>query len=293
MAQARHRNALHVGHSLLWYKIDRVLGQGSFGITYLAYDTNLDQAVAIKEYLPIELTMRESDDSVHPVSTDRVDHFRTGLRDFIGEGRTLVRFDHPNIVRVHSVFEANNSAYMVMRYESGKSLAELLPRRGTLDEAQLSNILYPILDGLRLVHETGFIHRDIKPANIFVREDGSPVLLDFGSARQALGAANRTLTSLVSPGYAPFEQYHSRGDHQGPWTDIYALGATAYRAVVGVAPIDAVGRSEGLLRRGRDPLVTAMEAGAERYTARFLRAVDRALAFRDEDRSQERCEGTG
>jgi tetratricopeptide (TPR) repeat protein len=163
-------------------------------------------------------------------------------------------------------------------------LAELIPRRGTLGEEQLTNILYPILDGLRLVHEAGFIHRDIKPANIFVREDGSPVLLDFGSARQALGEANRTLTSLVSPGYAPFEQYHSHGEHQGPWTDIYALGATVYRAVVGVAPVDAVDRSEGLLRRGRDPLVSAVEAGAERYTARFLRSIDRALAFRDQDR---------
>ena len=106
MPQVQHRNALQGGHQLLWYQIDRVLGQGSFGITYLAYDTNLDQAVAIKEYLPVELTMREGDDSVHPVSSDRADHFRTGLQDFIGEGRTLVRFDHPNIVRVHSVFEA-------------------------------------------------------------------------------------------------------------------------------------------------------------------------------------------
>ena len=207
MAQPVHRNALQPGYEVLWYRIERILGQGGFGITYLAYDTNLDQHVAIKEYLPIELAVREGDDSVHPVSENHDDNYRWGLERFISEARTLAKFNHPNIVRVLSVFEQNNTAYMPMRYEEGKSLQERLPRRGTLEEDQLMKILLPVLGGLRLVHGAGFIHRDIKPANIFIRDDGSPVLLDFGSARQALGHETKTLTSLVSPGYAPFEQY--------------------------------------------------------------------------------------
>ena len=161
----------------------KILGQGGFGITYLAYDSNLDEDVAIKEYLPIELAVREGDYSVHPVSEDHGNNFQWGLERFISEARTLTRFKHPNIVRVRNVFEDNNTAYMVMEYEEGESLQELLSRRKTMEEAEILNILLPILGGLQLIHEKKFIHRDIKPANIFIRKDGSPVLLDFGSAR--------------------------------------------------------------------------------------------------------------
>ena len=286
MAEAVHRNALQPGFEVLWYRIERILGQGGFGITYLAYDTNLDQQVAIKEYLPIELAVREGDHSVHPVSENHGENFRWGLTRFIAEARTLAKFDHPNIVRVLSVFEQNNTAYMPMRYESGSSLQELLPRRGTLEEGQLMKILLPVLAGLRLVHEAGFVHRDIKPANIFIRDDGSPVLLDFGSARQSLGAETKTLTSLVSPGYAPFEQYYSKSDRQGPWTDLYGLGATMYRAVAGVPPMDAVDRSEGLLKNAVDPIVPVSEIGAGRYSRRFLDAIDRAIRFDEKARPQ-------
>lgn len=279
-----HRNALPVGYRLHWYVIERILGQGGFGITYLARDTNLHQHVAVKEYLPIELAVRERDDSVHPVSEGHVESYRWGLGRFLDEARTLARFDHPNIVRVLSVFEHNNTAYMVMRYEQGRSLQEMLPRGATLDEAQLRAILFPVLEGLAKVHEQGFIHRDIKPGNLFVRADGAPVLLDFGSARQALGRETRTLTTLVSPGFAPFEQYHTRSDRQGPWTDIYALGATLYRAVTGRAPTDAVERSEGLLTGDADPLPPASREAGEGYSQGFLAAIDAALAFRDGDR---------
>ena len=281
-----HRNALQPDYQLHWYRIGRILGQGGFGIAYLAHDTNLDQQVAIKEYLPIELTVREGDFSVHPVSEDRGENFRWGLDRFIREARTLARFDHPNIVRVLSVFEVNNTAYIVMRYEHGKSLQEMLPKRGTLEEQLLLNILFPILGGLAKVHAQGFIHRDIKPANLFIREDQSPVLLDFGSARQALGQETKTLTTLVSPGYAPFEQYYSKSDRQGPWTDIYGLGATMYRCVVGAPPMDALDRSEGLLRQHSDPLIRAAEVGDSRYSRRFLQAIDHAIAFHEEARPQ-------
>ena len=286
MAKPIHRNALQDGSSLLWYRIERILGQGGFGITYLALDSNLDQRVAIKEYLPMELAVREGDQSVHPVSQGHEDDYQWGLERFISEARTLARFDHPNIVRVLSVFEANNTAYMVMRYEQGTSLQQLLPRRGTLEESALMHIVLPILSGLAAVHAQGFIHRDIKPANLFIRDDGSPILLDFGSAREALNRNTRTLTSLVSPGFAPFEQYYSKSDRQGPWTDIYALGATLYRAAIGSAPADAVDRSEALIHHSGDPYISARDAGQGRYSQRFLMAIDRALEFRETDRPQ-------
>jgi len=286
VAEKIHRNALKPGYRLHWYEITSVLGQGGFGITYLAHDTNLDKAVALKEYLPIELATRERDSTVQPITDDRAQNYQWGLQRFITEARTLSRFSHPNIVRVHAVFEENNTAYMVMEYEHGESLQHILSRHQKLEEAELLSLLLPIIGGLDLVHQAGFIHRDIKPANIFIRQDGNPVLLDFGSARQALGEQTKTLTSLVSPGYAPFEQYYSKGEAQGPWTDIYGLGATLYRAVAGRAPLDAVDRSKAVLEGSKDLFVSALEIGKGRYSERFLRAIDHALKFKPEERPQ-------
>lgn len=281
---SEHRNALQPGFRLHWYVIGRVLGQGGFGITYLADDSNLNQPVAIKEYLPVELAVREGNASIHPLSGEHGEQFRWGLERFIVEAQTLARFKHPNIVRVFTVFTENNSAYMVMEYEQGRGLHDILKDRKTLPEGELRNILLPILDGLARVHESGFVHRDIKPANVYVRSDGSPVLLDFGSARQSLGAVTRTLTAMVSPGFAPFEQYTGKGERQGPWTDIYGLGATLYRAAIGRAPADAMDRSEALLRAARDIYVPALEIRPSGYSENFLAAIDRAMAFKADDR---------
>lgn len=286
MSEKTHRDALPTGYRLHWYVIDKVLGQGGFGITYLARDENLHQPVAIKEYLPRELAGREQDDSVRPLSGEQGEQFRWGLDRFISEARTLAQFRHANIVRVLAVFEENNTAYMVMEYEQGEALHEVLTRRKTLEEPELLRILMPLLDGLAQVHAAGFIHRDIKPPNIYLRANGSPVLLDFGSARQALSEQTRTLTSMVSPGYAPFEQYTSKGDKQGPWTDIYGLGAMLYRAVTGRGPGDAMDRSEALLHTGRDIYVSCAEIGRGRYSTQLLGAIDRALAFKPQDRPQ-------
>jgi serine/threonine protein kinase len=285
MTEPAYPDALPALSRLHWYVLERVLGQGGFGITYLAKDTNLDQRVAIKEYLPIDVATRLQDSSVRSRTEELRDRYRWGLERFIQEARTLARFDHPNIVRVLSVFEFNNTAYMVMRFEEGGTLSAMLDRRGTLPEPDLLRILLPILDGLELVHKAGFIHRDIKPDNIHIEGDGRPVLLDFGSARQSLGSSN-TLTILIAPGYAPFEQYYSDPSAQGPWTDIYGLGATCYRAICGRAPLDAVSRSKGILGSTQEVMVPATVVGAGRYSGRVLAAIDHALAFGEKDRPQ-------
>jgi len=285
MTDQAYPDALPGGYRLHWYELEQVLGQGGFGITYLARDTNLDRRVAIKEYLPAEIARRRSDAAAQPRTEAQSERYHWGLERFLAEARTLARFDHPNIVRVISVFESNNTAYMVMRFEEGESLARLLERCGTLTERQLTDCLLPILGGLQLVHASGYIHRDIKPDNIYLRQDGSAVLLDFGSARQAFGSA-KTMTVLVAPGYAPLEQYYSDGATQGPWTDIYGLGATCYRAITGRAPLDAIVRAKGVLGSAREVLPPATELGRGRYSERLLAAVDHALRLSERERPQ-------
>jgi len=277
--------ALPVGHRILWYEVEGILGQGGFGITYRARDCNLDQTVALKEYLPTMFAGRGADGVIVPTSAESKADFEWGLARFIDEGRTLARFDHPGIVRVASVFEANGTAYLVMRYEHGEPLDGILKRCGTLPEDRLKRILFDVMDGLTVVHEAGYIHRDIKPANIYVRGDESALLIDFGSARQALGVQTQTLTTLVSPGYAPFEQYYSDGALQGPWTDVYALGATAYRAMTGRAPIPAVDRSRTLMADNADVVYEHLQT-VDGYSDGFINAVASAMAFREQDRPQ-------
>ena len=199
---------------------------------------------------------------------------------FLSEAQTLGRFEHPHIVRVLNAFEMNATAYTVMGYEEGRRLQQILGNRAALDEAWLTRILVPVVDGLREVHGVGFIHRDIKLGNIYVREDQSPVLIDFGSARCAIDQTTRTLTTLVTPGFAPFEQYYAKSDRQGLWTAIYALGAIAYRAVTGKMPADALARSEALLAGEPDPYVLTAELGHAACAREFLAAIDHAMVFR-------------
>ena len=282
----RHLNALTPGTQLHWYEIKDILGQGGFGITYLAEDLNLAHEVAIKEYMPVDLATRVEQNHVQSVSHEHEYRYRWGLQNFIDEARTIGQFKHPNIVRVRNVFEANNTAYMVMDYELGETLQEILNRRKILEEADVRTVIFPILDGMKLIHAHGFIHRDIKPANIFIRVDGEPVLLDFGSARQALEESRHALTSIFSKGYAPIEQYNTNDDEQGPWTDIYAVGATIYRSISGIPPCDAIDRSTAISITGRDTYVSAMEIGKGKYSETLLKAVDMAMNFKRQDRPQ-------
>lgn len=262
MSPLRHHIALPAGFVLHWYEIESILGQGGFGITYLARDTNLNHRVAIKEFLPSDLATRTEDSSITPFSSDHEETFAWGLERFIGEAQTLAQFTHPHIVQVHTVFEANNTAYMVMQYLEGENLEDGFKFGRYLEESALRRILHELMDGVEAIHQAGFIHRDIKPANILMRPDDSAVLLDFGSARQAMSTKTKTLTAVVSPGYAPYEQYDSRGkgDKQGAWTDIYSLGAVMYRAVAGRGPVDAMARVNEILD-GADILVPASDIG--------------------------------
>ncbi|HSS64550.1 MAG TPA: protein kinase, partial [Gammaproteobacteria bacterium] len=184
------------------------------------------------------------------------------------------------------VFEANKTAYLVMRYEQGVTLKQLLNETPELDEEDLKTLLRSLLDGLELMHESGVIHRDIKPENIFLRSDGTPVLLDFGSARHAIGEKTTDLTTVVSAGYAPIEQYASDEGKQGPWTDVYGLGATVYRTIMGNPPPDALVRSNGLINLSQDVIPLLTEEKLDQYSYRFLKAIDHALALKAKDRPQ-------
>ena len=271
-----HKQALPPGFRLGSYRVVRVLGAGGFGVTYLCEHGGLGVTVAVKEYLPNDIAVR-SGNAVAPKSTADREGYQWGLSRFLDEARTLARFEHRNVVRVRDYFEANGTAYIVMDYEDGEPLDRVLERKGTLTEAQIKRVLLPIVAGLRQVHAAGFLHRDVKPANIFIRRsDESPVLLDFGSARQALGRLSRSVTAIASAGYSPPEQYESGGE-QGPWTDIYALSALCYRAVTGIALVEATRRQSRLLRGEEDPLPRLAEVAGGRCSQAFLEAVDRGL----------------
>ena len=280
-----YRNALSTGHIIHEYKIIRILGVGGFGVTYLVEDTHLGAKHAIKEYMPNDLAVREGT-TVHPKTSSDTGDYEWGLDRFIMEAKTLARFNHPHIVRIHRLFKTNNTAYMVMDYEDGETLGNILKRLNRpLDQEEIQKILFPILEGLKVVHEKDLLHRDIKPDNIMVRyADESPVLLDFGSARQAVGSKSKSLTAIVSVGYAPYEQYESDGN-QGPWGDIYALAAVVYQAISGQVPTESIKRANAVyMRKEPDPLTSIRTIGGDRYSEDFLKAMDHALAVLEKER---------
>lgn len=270
--------ALEPGQTIYEYRIDKVLGGGGFGITYLAQDVNLQLPVAIKEYFPANVAVRAEDRTVRVRSPESAERFDWGLERFVDEARALASFRHPNIVRVLRYFKENGTAYIVMDYESGDPLKHWVVRQQGLDQTALLQLVYPLLDGLEAVHKLNFLHRDIKPDNIYIRADGSPVLLDFGAARRV--SADHDMTNIVSPGFAPFEQYHSKGN-QGPWTDLYSLGAVLYWMTTGRKPLEAAARVR------EDAMPKAADVGSRAaFGEPLLKAIDWALSPHEKDRPQ-------
>ncbi|MFT5449917.1 MAG: serine/threonine protein kinase, partial [Gammaproteobacteria bacterium] len=279
--------SLSIGTDVHWYTVQALLGEGGFGITYAAIDNNLQREVALKEFFPADFARRAPSGQVHPGTKDDEELFRWGLQRFLDEARTLARFNHPNIVRVLSVFEQNGTAYMAMERIRGKTLGQVIKDGQIHSESVLLPVVHALLSGLQQVHASGVVHRDIKPDNIILNGDFQPVLLDFGSARQPLQDGT-PLTALVTRGYAPFEQYSEMpGDtRQGPWTDIYGLAACLYFVVTGRRPTDAITRGTALLEDKPDPLIPASTSATGGYSATLLGAIDAGLSFEANARPQ-------
>ncbi|MBL8674281.1 MAG: serine/threonine protein kinase, partial [Rhodospirillales bacterium] len=278
---------LPAGYRLGRYEIRSVLGLGGFGTTYRAHDTRLHRDVAIKEYLPSGFSVRHPDGTVRPRSAQEAETFEWGRERFADEARTLARLERAaGIVNVHDIVEANGTAYMVMEFLRGETLEALLKRHGTLSQDGIERLLHPLLAGLESVHHADFLHRDIKPANILIDEAGTPKLIDFGASRMAVQGRTQAMTAIFTPGYAAPEQMALSGN-QGPWSDIYALGATLHQCVSGVQPPSAIERMI------EDRLAPASEIGRGRYAPGLLAAIDAALVLKPAGRPQSIAEWRG
>lgn len=279
MSENETAAALPAGHQLEEYVIEQLLGQGGFGITYLARDTRLGAKVAIKEYFPQSFAARKNTLIIRPAPPPggaAEKNYQWGLQEFLKEAQALARFKHPNIVRVLRFLEANGTAYMVMEYEQGESLAAYLKRHGGfLEETALMKIFLPILSGLQAVHEAGLVHLDIKPDNIYLRQDGEPMLIDFGSARQSRSDPATGRVALT-PGYSAPEQYPGQGQ-VGPSSDLYSIGATLYRCITGRDPVDSSKRQHQFEKAKVDPLPPAGKFERPRYSAHIRETVDATL----------------
>jgi serine/threonine protein kinase len=276
---AQLRYPLPSGTRVDHYVIKEVLGAGGFGITYLAEHEGLGKLYAIKEYFPHAFSYRHGV-SVRPTSASD-GTYNWGLERFVTEARALARFKHPAIVDVTSIFEANGTAYIVLAYEEGADLMAWCKNLGrSPTQQELDRIVQPLLSALEEVHRNNMMHRDISPDNLLIRQDGTPVLIDFGSAREQIRGRARALSAIVKHGYSPPEQYTSKPELQGPWTDIYALSATLYRIIGGKLPPDATERFI------RDELVPIARLARNAYRPSFLAAIDRGLRMKVEERPQ-------
>jgi len=282
-ASRLHQNALPVGAKLGEFEILDLVGEGGFGIVYLAQDHSLHRKVALKEYMPALLASRGRDASVAVRSERQRETFDIGLRSFVNEARMLASFDHPALIKVYRFWEANGTAYMVMPFLSGITLQDALKQRGEApSEVWIRGLLSPLMEALAVLHDDKVYHRDIAPDNIMLLAGDRPMLLDFGAARRVISDMTHALTVILKPGYAPIEQYADMpGMKQGPWTDVYALAAVVYFMILKRKPPPAVGR---LMEDNYEPLARSEAAG--RYSARLLEGIDRCLRVRAEDRPQ-------
>jgi serine/threonine protein kinase len=273
---------LAVGAQLQEFVVERVIGIGGFGIVYQAYDTLLRRTVAIKEYMPTSMAARGDGATVSLRSSSHSQDFEAGKAGFIDEARMLAQFKHAALIEVFRFWEQNSTAYMATPFYQGRTLKQRLrDTPGIPDEMTLKKVLLPVLDALEHMHAAQVYHRDISPDNIMVLEDGKPILLDLGAARRLETENAQALTVLVKPGYAPIEQYAGdAGVQQGPWTDIYGWGASAYFALTGKPPPPSASRIMS------DSIVKLVDAKINAYSYEFLAAIDAALAVRPDDRPQ-------
>ena len=273
------RGTLPAGTRLRNYELLSVLGHGGFGITYYAKDTTLGREVAVKEYLPTTLALRENGSTVVPRSTQFAEDFIWGRERFLEEARILATLEGaPAVVRVYDFLEANGTAYMIMGLARGDTLEQRLKRDGKLSPAIIQRMLDRLLDGLDAVHKTGFLHRDVKPANIILDANNNPTLIDFGASRSSMADRTAAMTAIFTPRYAAAEQLTS--DKQGPWTDIYGLSATLYHAITGKAPPSSLERA---LNDAYEPLAKLSPEG---YSPGILQGIDVGLTVRAKDRPQ-------
>jgi serine/threonine protein kinase len=272
-------SALPGGFQLEGYTIIRQLSLGGFSIVYLARDAN-GQDVAIKEYLPNSLALRPDGEISPVISSEHQGAFRYGLKCFFEEGRALARLSHPNIVRVSNFFRANETVYMVMEYERGRTLQEFVRKHhGHIAERFLRGIFVRLLNGLRVVHSNKLLHLDLKPSNIYLRSDNTPVLIDFGAARQTLLADTLILKPMYTPGFASPEHYGDRKD-LGPWSDIYGIGASIYACLAGAPPQAADARQK------KDQLQAAKTRWGGQCSSQFLETIDNCLELDHLERPQ-------
>lgn len=264
------------------YEILSVLGSGGFGTTYLARDLQLNRSVAIKEYFPREVALREAQTSVRVKGAKFEQSFNWGLERFVQEARVLAKVRHPNIVRVFRTFDTNDTAYIVLDYVGGPDFESWLKQIGrATTQEEIDELLAPILDALSLLHSSGILHRDIKPANICIREEtGDPVLVDFGASKYSMSEMTGTTAAIVSRGYSAYEAYAADSKSQGPWTDIYSLAATIHRALTGEPPPEAAERLLG------DTFIPLASRKLQGFRPQFLSAVDWALGVQPKSRPQ-------
>ncbi|MBB3303828.1 MULTISPECIES: serine/threonine-protein kinase [unclassified Enterobacter] len=275
-------NALPAGYRFNEFEIKEVIGGGGFGIVYRAWDHQLERTIAIKEYMPVSLAVRAADMSLELRGERFHKLFTAGRNSFIQEARLLARFNHPGLLHVLRFWEENGTAYMGTLYYSGMTLKEWqITSPDSIDESWIRRLLPPLFGAIDTIHAAGYLHRDISLDNIQIQENQLPVLLDFGSARKEIGNLSDETEIMLKPGFAPIEQYSEEGEiEQGPWTDIYALGAVLHNLITGHAPPVSVVRC---IEDNYQPLV---ERKPEGYSLPLLHAIDCALAMKPEDRPQ-------
>jgi serine/threonine protein kinase len=275
-------NCLDIGTRVGEFEITGIVGEGGFGIVYLAFDHSLQRTIALKEYMPPALAGRGGDNNIVVRSKRHQETFDAGLKSFINEARLLAQFDHPALVKVYRFWEQNNTAYMAMRYYEGRTLKDIIGQEPEVTtETWWKSALKPILEALDVLYGVQILHRDISPENIMIQPNGEPVLLDFGAARQLMQNSTQALTVILKPGYAPIEQYADDPSmKQGPWTDIYALSAVVYSTITKKAPPASVAR---MIKDPMEPLSPDAYPG---YSRQFLFAISKGMAVKPDDRPQ-------